>query len=126
VPDQDPRAVFDALEAHLRRHAPDGVDVEVTPEGLGHPAMTPLDAPSVAAARAALREVWDREPVFARSGGSIPVVADVQRLLGAEPLLVGLGQEDDRAHAPNEKFAVDDYLQGIRVSAALLRALARR
>jgi len=69
--------------------------------------------------------VWGRDPVFARSGGSIPVVSDFQRLLGAETLLVGLGQEDDRAHAPNEKFAVDDYLQGIRVSAALLRALAR-
>lgn len=125
VPDQDPQRIFEALEAHLRRHAPDGIEVEVVPEGLGYPAMTPIDAPSVQAARGALREVWGREPVFARTGGSIPVVADFQRLLGAEPVLVGLGQEDDRAHAPNEKFAVEDYLQGIRVSAALLRALAR-
>lgn len=126
VPAQDPQRVFEALSAHLRARAPAGVEVEVTPEGLGHPAMSPLDAPSVSAAAAALREVWGREPVFARSGGSIPIVADFQRLLGAEPLLVGLGQEDDRAHAPNEKFAIDDYLQGIRVSAALLRALAHR
>ncbi len=125
VPDQDPRDVLAKLEAHLAAHAPDGVDVTVTVEGLGHPAMTPLDAPSVRAATTALRQVWGRDPVFARSGGSIPVVSDFQRLLGAEMLLVGLGQEDDRAHAPNEKFAVDDYLQGIRVSAALLRALAR-
>ena len=125
VPDQDPRDVLAKLEAHLVAHAPAGVEVSVTAEGLGESAMTPLDAPSVKAATTALRQVWGREPVFARSGGSIPVVADFQRLLGAEPLLIGLGQEDDRAHAPNEKFAVHDYLQGIRVSAALLRALGR-
>ncbi len=123
VPDQDPRDVLAKLTRHLRTQAPEGIDVEVQAEGLGYPAMTPLEAPSVAAAQAALREVWGREPVFARSGGSIPIVADFQRLLGAEPLLIGFGQEDDRAHAPNEKFAVDDYLQGVRVSAALLRAL---
>ncbi len=125
VPDQDPRDVLQKLRAHLQAHAPDGIEVRVRSEGLGYPAMTPLDAPSVAAASAALRHVWGRDPVFARSGGSIPVVADFQRLLGAEPLLVGFGQEDDRAHAPNERFAVSDYLQGIRVSAALLRSLAR-
>jgi acetylornithine deacetylase/succinyl-diaminopimelate desuccinylase-like protein len=124
VPDQEPQAVFDGLRAHLLAHAPEGVAVEVLPEGLGRPAMTPLDAPSTHAARAALLEVWGTEPVFARSGGSIPIVADFQRVLGAEPLLIGFGREDDRAHAPNERFAVDDYLQGVRVSAALLRHLA--
>jgi len=125
VPDQDPRDVLVKLRAHLQANAPAGVSVEVETEGFGHPAMTPLDAASVAAASAALRSVWGRDPVFARSGGSIPIVSDFQRLLGAEPLLVGFGREDDRAHAPNEKFAVRDYLQGVRVSAALLRALAR-
>ena len=124
VPDQDPQDVFDKLRAQLEANAPEGVTVEVLPEGLGRPAMTPLAAPSVAAARAALREVWGREPVFARSGGSIPIVSDFQRVLGAEPLLIGFGREDDRAHAPNERFAVDDYLQGVRVSAALLLQLA--
>ena len=125
VPDQDPQDVLTKLRTHLLANAPEGVSVEVDAEGLGHPAMTPLDAPSVAAASTALRQVWGRDPVFARSGGSIPIVSDFQRLLGAEPLLVGFGREDDRAHAPNEKFAVHDYLQGVRVSAALLRALAR-
>jgi len=124
VPDQDPEKVLAALTAHVQRVAPPGVQVEVSAEGLGHPAMTPLDATSVAAARNALEQVWGRAPVFARSGGSIPIVADFQRILGCQPLLVGFGQEDDRAHAPNEKFAVRDYLQGVRVSAALLAALA--
>ncbi len=125
VPDQDPQDVFAKLRAHLQASATEGVSVEVRAEGLAPAAMTPLDAPSVAAARAALLQVWGREPVFARSGGSIPIVAEFQRLLGAEPLLIGFGQEDDRAHAPNERFAVHDYLQGVRVSAALLQALAR-
>jgi acetylornithine deacetylase/succinyl-diaminopimelate desuccinylase-like protein len=125
VPEQDPHDVFEKLRTHLVAHAPEGVRVDVQPEGFGRPAMTPLDAPSMRAAAAALREVWGKEPALARSGGSIPIVADLQRLLGAAPLLIGFGQESDRAHAPNERFAVDDYLQGIRVSAAVLQALAR-
>jgi acetylornithine deacetylase/succinyl-diaminopimelate desuccinylase-like protein len=125
VPHQDPRDILAKLEAHLRRHAPPGIELSLQAEGTALPAMTPIDSPSVRAASAALERVWGRQPVFARSGGSIPVVADFQRLLGADPVLLGLGLEDDRAHSPNEKFDIVNYLNGIRVSAELFRALAR-
>ncbi len=124
VPDQDPDDVSDKLAGYLESLAPEGVEVSVTRLHGGRPASTPLDARSVKAAAQALRASYGREPVFARTGGTIPVVADFQELLGCEVVLVGFGLEDDRAHAPNEKFAVRDYLRGIATSAHLLRALA--
>ncbi len=126
VPGQDPDDVADKVTRALHALAPDGVEVDVRRLHGGRPASTPIDAASVHAAADALRASFGREPVFARTGGTIPVVSDFQELLGSEVVLVGLGLEDDRAHAPNEKFAVRDYLRGIETSARLLRALARR
>jgi len=126
VPGQDPDDIADKVTRALEALAPEGIAVEVKRLHGGRPASTPIDAASVRAAAEALRASFGREPVFARTGGTIPVVADFQELLGSEVVLVGLGLEDDRAHAPNEKFAVRDYLRGIQTSARLLRALARR
>ncbi|MFO8151311.1 MAG: dipeptidase [Trueperaceae bacterium] len=124
VAKQDPERIAQLLEAHLRRSAPEGVAVDVAVEGGGEPALTPLDHPAVAATARALEAVWGRPAVFARSGGSIPVVVELQRVLGAVPVLLDMGLEDDRLHAPNEKFEVRNYLQGIRASAVTLRTLA--
>jgi len=126
VPGQEPDDIADKVARALHALAPDGVEVEVRCLHGGRPASTPIDAASVRAAADALRASFGREPVFARTGGTIPVVSDFQELLGGEVVLVGLGLEDDRAHAPNEKFAVRDYLRGIETSARLLRALAQR
>jgi amidohydrolase len=126
VPDQDPEVVVAQLRRHLEAAAPEGVAVEVTAESAGHPVITPLDHDAVRRTAAALERVWGRPVVYARSGGSIPVVVDLERLLGAAPVLLDMGLEDDRLHAPNEKFDVVNYLQGIRASAATLVALAAR
>ncbi len=125
VPDQDPDEVAGLLAAQLERLAPDGIDVRVTALHGGRPAATPIDAPAVQAAARALRETYGREPVYARTGGTIPVVSDVQELLGADVVMVGFGLESDRAHAPNERLAAENYFNGIVTSAHLLRALAR-
>ena len=124
VANQDPQRIFRLLDEHLRRVAPEGVAVEVALEGAGEPALTPLEHPAVAATAAALEAVWGRPVVYARTGGSIPVVVELQRVLGAVPVLLDMGLEDDRLHAPNEKFEVRHYLQGILASAVALRTLA--
>jgi len=121
---QDPRRVVDLVRRHLEGVAPEGVTVEVTAEGIAEPALTPLDHDAVRATARALEAVWGRPVVYARTGGSIPVVVELQRILGAVPVLLDMGLEDDRLHAPNEKFEVHHYLQGIRASAATLQALA--
>jgi acetylornithine deacetylase/succinyl-diaminopimelate desuccinylase-like protein len=123
VPNQDPTQISRALGEHLKRLAPPGVAVEVRELHGGRPALTPLDAPAVRAAADALREVFGREVVFARSGGTIPVVSTLQRALEAEVVLIGFGLESDRAHSPNERFHLENYYRGIEVSAVLLKRL---
>lgn len=125
VPDQEPEKIGRLLAEHLRSLAPAFAEVEVRVLHGGRPAVTSLDSPTVGLVAEALRDTFDREPVFARTGGTIPVIADFQDILGAEVVLVGMGLENDRAHAPNEKFRVDGYLDGIAMSANLLRSLAK-
>jgi acetylornithine deacetylase/succinyl-diaminopimelate desuccinylase-like protein len=125
VADQDPHRVIAALTDHLRRLAPPGIAIEVATEGVGESALTPLDHPAVAACAEALEDVWGAPVVYARSGGSIPVVVDLQRRLGAAVVMLDMGLDDDRLHAPDEKFEVRSYLQGIRAAAGSLLALTR-
>ncbi len=71
----------------------------------------------------ALEETFSRQPVFTREGGSIPIVADFNKILEAEALLVGWGQDDDALHSPNEKFSLDSFHKGIQASAKFMAAL---
>ncbi|MBS3934448.1 MAG: dipeptidase [Truepera sp.] len=123
VPNQDPHDIAAKLAAHLKSLAPPGVEVAVTELHGALPALTPLEAPAVKAAAQALAAVFGRPAVFARTGGTIPVVSTFQELLGAQVVMVGLGLESDKAHSPNEKFDLINYYRGIEVSAALLAAL---
>ena len=123
VPDQRPDDVFEKLRDYLLELAPPGLTVEVENLHGGEPALTPLESPAVKAAASALREVYNQEPIFARTGGTIPVVSTFQKALGADVVLVGLGLESDRAHSPNESFDLVNYYRGIETSAALLEAL---
>ena len=86
--------------------------------------MTPADHPAVRAASRAMGEVFGTEPVIIREGGSIPPVEVFQRVLGMQSVLVGMGLPDDRLHAPNEKFDLDQYAMGIRVLARLWDEIA--
>lgn len=117
VPDQDPQRIAACFEAHVRSLAPPGVTVDITTHGIGKPILTPKDHPSVKAAEHALEKGFGKTPLYTREGGSIPVVATFQELLGLPPVLIGFGLPDCNAHAPNEKFNLKNFYRGI-VSAA--------
>ena len=85
----------------------------------------PADSRWVTAARAALAEEYGRPAVLIGSGGSIPVVESLRRLLGLDSLLVGFGLNDDQVHSPNEKFELRCLHQGARSHARMLAAFAR-
>ena len=89
VPDQDPEEVATLVRAHVERVAPRGVTVTVRPLHGGRPWRADLQGPLYDAARRALTTAFGREPVIVGEGGSIPVVGDFERILGAPVLLVG-------------------------------------
>ena len=80
----------------------------------GHGAEAYLVSPRSPDAQAALRalqKAFDCEPVLLREGGSIPIVNEFKKILGADTLLLGLALPDDNAHSPNEKFDLDMFRQ---------------
>ena len=113
VPPMQPERVFAQLRDHIASIAPRGVTVETRLIHSGEAAVVGTDNPYIRAAAAALREVWGREPVFIRSGGSIPVVGEFERGLGIPTVMMGFGLPDDGLHAPNEKFSIANFHRGI-------------
>ena len=119
VPDQDPGRIAGLFEAHLRKVTPPTVDLTVTRMHGGRPWMTEFDNPFVQAAGRAIEQGFGRRPVFNREGGSIPVVATFQEVLGLPSVLFGVGLPDENAHAPNEKLDLGNFHNGIVASAML-------
>ncbi len=113
VPDQEPQEVFRLIEEHLKAVAPKSVSVEVQYLHGGDPAIVRRDSPAMNAAVGAYAAAFGSEPHFVRTGGSIPVIAEFQKVLGIETILMGFGLPDDNLHAPNEKFHLPNYYRGI-------------
>jgi acetylornithine deacetylase/succinyl-diaminopimelate desuccinylase-like protein len=84
------------------------------------------DNPFLGVAREVLSAEYGRPAVMIGSGGSIPVVESLQRILGLDTLLMGFGLEDDQVHSPNEKFDLRCLDHGTNAHARLLAAVARR
>lgn len=125
VPDQDPEAIRLLMEAHVRAVAPKGVTATVTALHGGHPWRADLAGPLYDAAARALEAAFGRAPVIQGEGGSIPVVNDFARLLGAPVLLVGFGLPGENAHAPDEWISQENLRRGMRAMAALWDELVR-
>jgi acetylornithine deacetylase/succinyl-diaminopimelate desuccinylase-like protein len=113
VPNQVPAKAFAQFKSYVLEVAPPGVDVEVRLIHSGDPCVVPVDNPYIRAAMRALGEVWRKETVFIRSGGSIPIVGDFARHLGLPSVMMGFGLPDDQIHAPNEKFNLENFKLGI-------------
>ena len=124
VADQEPEDVFAKLKAFVDEIAPPGVEVTVRLLGTGRPSQTPLDHPHVGAASRALERVFGQSPLYINSGGSIPVAASFQRILGRPVVLLGFTQPNDLAHAPNEWFDLHNYEAAIRTMAATFDEIA--
>ncbi len=119
VPDQDPEDILEKLKRHIEERVGNHVRMDFISQGGAKPVLLPVHGPMMEAGRKALEKAFGREPVFIRTGGSIPVVNAFKEDLGLDPLLVGFGREDDRIHSPNEKFSLSDFHKGIVASARL-------
>lgn len=113
VPNQTPAKAFALYKSYVEKIAPPGVTVDVRLIHSGDACLIPVNNPYIQAATRALKQVWGEETVFIRSGGSIPIVGDLQRQLGIPSVLMGFGLPDDNIHAPNEKFNLKNFELGI-------------
>jgi acetylornithine deacetylase/succinyl-diaminopimelate desuccinylase-like protein len=113
VPGMTPARTFELYKSYVEKIAPAGVEVEVRLIHSGDPCLVPVDNPYIKAATRALHEVWGKDTVFIRSGGSIPIVGDFDRNLGLPSVMMGFGLPDDNLHAPNEKFNLKNFELGI-------------
>jgi acetylornithine deacetylase/succinyl-diaminopimelate desuccinylase-like protein len=125
VPDQSPDEITALVTDHVRRLAPPEVTVTVTPLSNGRPWRAKLEGPLFEAGRRALQRAFGREPVLTGEGGSIPVVGDFQRILGAPVLLMGFGLPGENAHAPDEWISVENFEKGMLAAAYLWEELKR-
>ena len=125
VPDQKPEKISQLVQAHIAKHVPKGVTVEVEAGHSGSSYLVDPQAGYGKAAQEALRETFGSEPALIREGGSIPIIQTFKDVLGVETLLLGLALPDCQVHAPNENFYIDNFEGGIRLNQNLLQALAK-
>jgi acetylornithine deacetylase/succinyl-diaminopimelate desuccinylase-like protein len=113
VPHQDPKVVHQQLVTYIQNNAPDTVDWEVIQHAGGPAAITNREHPGVKALSEALEEIWHQKPFFKREGGSIPVVTEMQQIIGTESVLSGFGLPGDNIHSPNESLHIPTWEKGI-------------
>jgi acetylornithine deacetylase/succinyl-diaminopimelate desuccinylase-like protein len=113
VPDQDPKEVHQQFIQYLEEHAPRDIRWELTVMAGSSASISDRNNIGVRAMGDALEKVWGTRPYFRREGGSIPVVKDMQDLLGIESVVSGFGLPDDNVHAPNEKMHLPTWYRGI-------------
>ncbi|MCX5759496.1 MAG: dipeptidase [Candidatus Hydrogenedentes bacterium] len=113
VADQDPAAIREQLCAYMHAHAPETVTWDVRELSHGDGAIMDRNSPAMRAAVRALHETFGAEPIFTRDGGSVPVVAMMQKELHVDSVMIGFRLPDDNIHAPNEKQHLPTWYKGI-------------
>jgi acetylornithine deacetylase/succinyl-diaminopimelate desuccinylase-like protein len=124
VPDMTPQEAFAQYKSYVESLKPKGIELDVRLIHSGDAIVVGTDNPYIEAATRALKDVWGKDTVFIRSGGSIPIVGDFERHLKIPTVLMGFGLPDDNIHAPNEKFNISNYYRGIESVIAFLEELA--
>jgi acetylornithine deacetylase/succinyl-diaminopimelate desuccinylase-like protein len=137
VPNQQPDKIKKLVIDAIRARAPKGVKLEFVDQHKGDPYIvvppgrsnTPKDqspvlARAFRATDAAVKEVWGRPALYLREGGSIPIIAEIKRVLGLDSVMLGLFLPEDNLHAPNESFKLSVLEKGIATSERILAAVA--
>jgi acetylornithine deacetylase/succinyl-diaminopimelate desuccinylase-like protein len=125
VPNQEPEEIQEKVAEYLKKVAPEGVRVTVQYLHGGRPYLAPTSHPVFDVAKRAFAKAFGRPTVFIREGGSIPFVRTIADATGKPCLLMGFGQPDENAHAPNEWLDLENYQLGIKSAAHLYDELGR-
>ena len=113
VPNQSSTEIAAIFQKHFESIAPDFVKVKVMSHHGGEPVVTPTDSVAYRAAEKAIADSFGKNPIPTRGGGSIPIVALFEDVLGIKSVLFGFGLDSDALHSPNEKYDIYNYYKGI-------------
>ncbi len=113
VPHQVPDEITELFKSHFESIAPAGTKVVVTPHHGGDPVVTPVDSIACQAASKAYETTFGKPAIPVRSGGSIPIVALFEKVLGLKTVMMGFGLDSDAIHSPNEHYGLFNYYKGI-------------
>jgi acetylornithine deacetylase/succinyl-diaminopimelate desuccinylase-like protein len=113
VPDMDPDEILKKYTDYVMSLCPKGIQLKIKVHSKGPASVVDTDNKYVRAANKALHEVFNKDTVYIRSGGSIPIVSDFQNELKIPTVMMGMGLPDDNLHAPNEKFHIPNFYRGI-------------
>ena len=125
VPDMTPQETFTQYKSYVESLKPQGVELDVRLIHSGDAIVVGTDNPYIKAATKALKQVWSKDTVFVRGGGSIPIVGDFERHLKIPTVMMGFGLPDDNLHAPNEKFHLANFSRGIETIITFFEELGK-
>ncbi len=123
---QDPPKILESFKAWLAERTPAGARIEVESFSMAPGFEVQADSHWITTARRVLADEFGRDAVLIGSGGSIPVVESLRRILGLDTLLMGFGLADDQVHSPNEKFDIRCLDRGTFSHARLLAAVGKQ
>jgi len=125
VPNQDFEVITERFKKHFESLAPAGVKVEITSLYGGYSYVFPIETPAYKAAEQAYLKVYGKCPIPTRSGGSIPIIPEFERILGLKSILMGFGLGIDAIHSPNESFSLNRFFKGIETIAHFYQELGK-
>jgi len=125
VPGQDPVDIMKKVEAHFKKVCPPSVRMKFTMQHAGDAYLSDPHSVYGKAAQKALEETFGNPAVLVREGGSIPIIAEISKILGKDALFLGLDLPDARIHSPNENMRLEIFEKGIEMSGRLLRLIAQ-
>ena len=113
VPHQDHAKISKLFADYIQSIAPDTVQVKVTPMHGGQGYVCPITLPAYKAAEKGFEKAFGKKPLAVRRGGSIPIIATFEEVLGIKTVLMGFGLESNAIHSPNENMPLDIICKGI-------------
>jgi acetylornithine deacetylase/succinyl-diaminopimelate desuccinylase-like protein len=113
VPDMNPEDIFKRYSQYVNSLTPKGIQIKIKCWSMAEPIVIRTDNRFVKASTEAMKEVFNKDTVYVRGGGSVPIVGDFEKHLKIPTVMMGFGLPDDNLHAPNEKFHIPNFYRGI-------------
>ncbi len=113
VPNQRWKKISQLFSSYIKKIASPNVTVKVSEHHGGEPYLTSTESKAYKSASKAYEDVFKKEPIPTKDGGSIPIIAQFEKILKSKTILMGFGLDSDAIHSPNEHYGISNFLNGI-------------